>query len=195
MVLPIEHLGLYFGQAEIDNAKSQREKQEDLQSAWQWLLASEGEIIKERKPREKDADPALVVKPVLTTEQALIEQAFRYRFADDNHAGQSVAQFFQNNFNLADQSSLFETITHTLLVAHAFEIVRELIPDADSWLGNFSDFTDSLLQAYDEASYLEKLWLITLSIVSGVVLEDASRFEDGIALFRHVIDKDVHPEG
>src|SRR5690606_17759966 len=125
----------------------------------------------------------------------LIEQAFRYRFADDLQAGQSVAKFFQNNFNLADQASLFETITHTLLVAHAFEMVRDLMPDTSSWLGIFADFTESLLQAYDQAPYLEKLWLITLSIVSGVVLEDASRFEDGIALFRHVIDKDVHPEG
>lgn len=195
MVLPIEHLGLYFGQAEIDNAKSQRAKQDDLQSSWQWLLASDGEIIKERKPIEKDADPVQVIKPVLSTEQALIEQAFRYRFADDAQAGQSATEYLLNDFRLADRATLLETITHALLGAHAFEMVRELMPHADSWLGNFSDFTESLLQAYDEAPYLDKLWLITLSIASGVVLEDASRFEDGIALFRHVIDKDVHPEG
>ncbi len=195
MVLTIEHLGLYFGQAEIDNANSQRDKQDNLQSAWQWLLASEGEIIKERKPLQKDADPIQVIKPALTAEQSLIEQAFRYRFADDIPAGESAAQFLQHDFKLADQATLLETITHTLLGAHAFEMLRDLMPNATHWLNVFADFTGSLLQAYDEASYQEKLWLIALSIVSGVVLEDAGLFENGTALFRHVIDNDVHPEG
>lgn len=195
MDFPITHVGLYFGQTEIDNAQSQREKQDDLQTAWQWLLADAGDIIKERKPLQKDADPVQVIKPALSAEQALIENAFRYRFADDTQAGQSAAQFLQDEFQLADQATLFETITQALLAAHAFEILRDLMPDADKWLGNFADFTASLLQADESASYQEQLWLITLRIVSGIILDDASRFEEGTALFRHVIDNDVHPEG
>ena len=63
MGFEIKHSALYFGQSEIDNARSEREKNEDLQTAWQWLLAKPGDVIKERKAKDKDAEPEQVMKP------------------------------------------------------------------------------------------------------------------------------------
>lgn len=195
MTFQTNHVGLYFAQSDIDNAQSQREKEEDLKVAWQWLLASDGRLLKERKPIQKNAEPIQVVKQALTASETLIQDAFRYRFADDTKAGQSAVKRLQAEFALADQATLLETIQYVLLLAHAFEMLRDLIPNTATWLQSFADFTGSLLDAYERASYQEKLWLMTLSVVSGVVLDDSKRFDAGVALFKEVIDTGVHPEG
>lgn len=188
-----QHIGLYFGQAEIDNAKSQRETNKDLQTAWQWLLASAGDVIKEHKPKEKDAEPEQVTKAQLTASGQLIEAAFRYRFADNEEAGQYAARVLNAGFGLTDQATLYETITNTLTAAHAFEMLRDVMNA--NWLQSFISYSDSLLQAYDDASHTEQLWLITLQLVTGVLADDQARFDAAVTKFYRVIDEDIHPEG
>lgn len=191
----IKHSALYFGQAEIDNAQSQREKNDDLQTAWKWLLAKPGDVIKEREAKDKDAEPEQVIKDELSQAGELIEAAFRYRFTDDDSAGKLATDILATGFGLTDKASLLETLLDTVTVAHAFEMMRDFLPETDVWLKDFSDFTDSLLENYDEASFVEQLWLITVKIVSAVVLEDKSRFDEGVDMVKQVINTQLHPEG
>ncbi len=191
----VRHSGLYFGQEEIENAQSQRDKNEDLQAAWQWLLAKPGDVIKESQPEEKDAEPEQLIKGDLSDAGKLIEAAFRYRFAEDDAAGQMALAILDKGFGLDEQATLFETITNALTAAHAFEIIRDLLPETDAWLSDFANFTSNLLDNAEEAGFIEQLYLLTLRIVSAVLLEDESGFEAGITQFKQVIDAEVHPEG
>ncbi len=195
MTFVVNHLGLYFEQNDIDNARSQRDKQDDLQSAWQWLLAASGDVIKERKPIQKDSDPEQVIKPMLSTNGTLIEAALRYRFANDALAAQTATQLLADGFGLQDGATLFDTITSTLTAAHAFEMLRDTYPNPEQWLQQFDDFTASLLQADAENRTVDHFWLLTLKIVSAIVLDDETRFTEGIATYKQIIDTQIHPEG
>lgn len=195
MEFDIKHSALYFGQDEIDNAQSQREKNEDLQLAWQWLLAKPGDVIKERKAKDKNSEPEQVIKPELSQSGELISSAFRYRFAEDKSAGQRAVEILSSGFGLNDKATLLETVIDIVTVAQAFEMMRDLLPERDAWLANFSDFTNSLLENYESAGFIEQVWLITLKIASAVVLEDQSRFEEAVNQVKDVINTQLHPEG
>ena len=153
------HTGLYFGQSDIDNAHAQRKKKDDLQSAWQWLLANSGDVIKERKPENKKSEPEQVIKADLSTGGKLIEAAFRYRFSEDADAANQAVEILATGYGLNEQATLFESITQALTAAHAFEMIRETMSDADDWLKAFTAFSDNLQSAYDEADFPDKLWL------------------------------------
>ena len=189
------HVGLYFTQNDIETARKEREKNDDLQTAWQWLLATTGDVIKEKKPQNEDDEPQQVIKPTLSPLAQLLNDALRYRFAEDKTAGERAVQVLQGGIGLQDAATFFDTVLVTLGAAHAFEMLRGNIPNHRAWLASFETFSASLLQAADDVPYLEKLWLITLNIVSGVVLEDQTRFDTGVTAFRQVIDQDLHPEG
>ena len=195
MGFDIKHSALYFGQAEIDNARSEREKNENLQSAWQWLLAQPGDVVKEVKAKDKKSEPEQIVKPELSQAGELIESAFRYCFVEDKSAGQDAIDKLSSGFGLSDKANLLETVIDTVTVAQAFEMLRDIMPEGTSWLEDFSNFTDSLLENYEDAEFLEQLWLITLKMVSAVVLEDEERFKEAVADVKQVINTQLHPEG
>ncbi|MEO1286241.1 MAG: alginate lyase family protein [Chloroflexota bacterium] len=195
MTFDVTHFGLYFTQADVDNAQSQRDKQEDLQSAWQWLLASSGDVIKERKPKDKNAEPEQVIKPDLDDAGQLINATLRYRLNNNHDAGEFASQMLMSGFGLSDSSTLFETITTTLLVAHAFEMLRDNLPNTEGWLARFATFTDSLSQAEADANTIEQFWLLALKTASAIVLEDKSRFDEAITSYKEIIDTQIHPEG
>lgn len=193
MLSDVKHIGLYFGQSEID--KAQAKENDDLQSAWQWLLAQSGDLIKERKPKDRKSDPEQVIKADLPTGGKLIEAAFRYRFADNADAANQASEILATGYGLTEQASLFESISQTLTAAHAFEMIRDTIPDSKNWLKEFAGFSDKLQVTVEDANFLEQLWLTTLLVVSGVVLEDDSRFETGISRVKEIVDTKIHPEG
>lgn len=193
MTFVVNHFGLYFEQDDVENAQSQRDKQEDLQTAWQWLLATSGDVIKEHKPKQKDAEPEQVIKPTLSTDGILIESALKHRFTQD--AGQQAIEILSSGFGLQDGATLFETITQAITVAHAFEMIRDIYPNPDQWLQQFAEFTASLLQADPENDTVTHFWLLALKIISAVVLDDESRFSEGIITYKHIIDTQIHPEG
>lgn len=195
MTLNVTHFGLYFAQADVDNARSQREKEDDLQTAWQWLLASSGDVIKERKPIEKEGDPEQVIKPELDDMGHLMNLALRYRFAEDAEAGQQAVHILMSGYGLQDEATRYETITSMLAVAHVFEMVRDNMPDTQSWLSRFATVTDSLLRADDDASTVDQFWLLTLKMVSAIVLENQSYFDEAITTYKQIIDTQIHPEG
>lgn len=189
------HFGLYFGQDSIDYARQQRDKNDDLQTAWQWLLASSGDVVKEIKSKNSHDEPEKIIKPKLIPLGQVIEDATCYRFMDDGEAGEQAIETLETGWGLSDQATLFDTVTQVLAIAHAFEMLRDRFPNTDRWLQDFADFSGSLIGAQGEVDYLDRLWLISLNIVSGVVLEDETRFIAGVTAFRKVIDDDLHPEG
>ncbi|MEL7434567.1 MAG: alginate lyase family protein [Chloroflexota bacterium] len=207
MAFEPKHLGLYFSQAEIDTARSEREDIEHLQSAWQWLLAEAGDIVIERKPEKNSEasdeeddtpEPEHVIKPELDALSLCVQDALKFRFAEDAPAGKRAAQQLMTGIGLQDAPTLSETIQSTLAVAHAFEMVRAGMADSDiaQWQSQFATFTNSLLDTNQvDQSYNDKLWLTALSVVSGVVLEDETRFTNGVAQFKQTIQADIHPEG
>lgn len=190
-----EHIGLYFGQSQIKNVQEQYRNYQDLTIAWQWLQANSDEIVGETKPQNQYEEARQIIKPQLDSLGHAIEAGFRYRFLEDKTAAEQVISELETSIGLSEQSTLLETIQSTLTAAHCFEMVRETFDDSEQWLNEFALFTDKLIKSTDEASSLEQLWLITLKIVSGVVLENKSHFNAGITAYHQAIDEHIHPEG
>ena len=185
-----QHIGLYFGQTQIDEANKQRETDANLQDAWQWLLASPGEVVCEIKPLKKQDEPQIVYKPQLSAMDAAIAAAFRYCFDDDEASGQQAAQALTDT--LQDKNTLLATIMDTLAAAHLFEMMRPLTDEA--WCQPFAQYTDTLLQA-NHPTYVEQVWLMTLGMVAGIVLEDEARVGQATQRFQQIVMEDIHPEG
>ena len=190
MAFQPEHIGLYFGKAQIEQVQQQRDADEVLQMAWQWLIAKPDAVIREIKPDKRDAEPMIIRKPVLQGIHAAVAAGFAYRFAGDNQAGKDAAQFLQST--LQDKSTLLETVMETIAAAHVYEMVRPLAGDV--WRNPFAAYVDALA-ATDDIPYVERTWLLTLALVAAVVLDDEKRFSRAVEQFKHIIDNDIHPEG
>ncbi|MDQ7025313.1 MAG: alginate lyase family protein [Anaerolineae bacterium] len=190
MVFQPEHIGLYFGQAQIDTAQKQREDDENLQTAWRWLLAKPEEVVREITVNKHDENPTLVRKPTLSALDAAVVAGVCYRFADDEQAGQKATVFLESA--LQDKSSFLETVMETIAAAHIYEMLRPIA--GDKWRGQFAAYV-ATLSATDETSYLERTWLMTLNMVAAIVLDDEERFSQAVKQFQHIIDYDIHPEG
>jgi hypothetical protein len=183
MVFQIEHFGLYFARKQAEAAAKEREKHAVLQNAWQWLLAKEGDVIFERKLKDRETEQ--VVKGKLSPLGQAVEAGFRYRFMGDEAEAEKGTAFLE-------QISL-ETIHEQVAAAHLAELLRPFV--SQEWRDNYAEISANALEKYAEAEALDKFWLIALSIVSGLVLEDENRTERGAELFRKVIDEEIHPEG
>lgn len=183
MSFQIEHFGLYFGQKTLDAAKSERNDNKALQNAWQWLLAKEGDVIFERKLKDRETEQ--VVKGALSPLGQAIEAAFRYRFLDDSSAAEKTWAFLQNQ--------AFRTMLDCIPSAHLAELVHPLVSAA--WKNTYAEATASYLAEYSDAEPLDKFYLIALGMLSGIVLENEKRIEDAANRFRQVIDEQIHPEG
>lgn len=190
MTFKPEHIGLYFGQAQIEEAQKQREVDENLQTAWRWLLAKPEEVVQEIKADKQDEAPTLVRKPPLSGLDAAVVAGLCYRFADDKQAGQKASAFLESA--LQDQDSLLETVMETIAAAHIYEMLRPIA--GDKWRSQFAAYVDTL-SVTDETPYIERIWLMTLNMVAAIVLDDEQRFSQAVSQFRHIIDNDIHPEG
>jgi hypothetical protein len=63
------------------------------------------------------------------------------------------------------------------------------------WLGLYADYVGELRQQVQEPTALETVWLGTLNIVAGIVLEREDWFDTGIAILHHAVNDSIHPEG
>jgi hypothetical protein len=189
MVSKIEHFALYFSRNQMNSALKDRETQAHLQTAWQWLLAAEGDLVLERKAQDLKAEPINVYKPKLSPLGQALESAFRYRFLDDTEGGEKAWAYLQQS--LGEKASLFDTISDTVAAAQLAEMLHPLV--SQEWREAYAEWSARLLAM--EANPLESLWQIALSIVSGVVLEDEARIEVGTEQFRKAVDEQIHPEG
>jgi hypothetical protein len=192
MSFQAEHIGLYFGQSQIRAVQNQHQQHLHLNLAWQWLLTLSGNTVAEIKPKTQPSRQ--IIKPQLDILGQALEAGFRYRFLEDENAAEQAVSALQM-LGFIEQESLLETIQTTMASAHSFEMVREHYDNRQNWLNEFASFTDNVLQRSDDTDFIEQLWLMALTIVSAVVLEDETRFETGTNLFRQMIDKHIHPEG
>ena len=190
MAFQPEHIGLYFGKTQIEQAQNQRNADEVLQMAWQWLIAKPDDVIREIKPDKRDAEATIIRKPALSGIHAAVAAGYAYRFAGDNQAGKQAVHFLQST--LQDKSTLLETVMETIAAAHVYEMVRPIAGDA--WRTQFAAYADSLA-ATDAAPYIERTWLLTLALVTAIVLDDEASFSQAVEQFKHIIDNDIHPEG
>lgn len=187
-----EHFGLYFGHTAVNDALENKEKDDDLRSAFQWLMANTGDVVREYKP--KKGEPIIQHKPDLDTLGKLIEAGLRYRFLGDDERGTQAAAELASGIHA--EGKLRHQLMHLIASAQAFELLHPLMVDTarKQWADNFAQASQSLLNA-PKPAYNDKLWQITLQIVAGIVLEDEVLFTSGVDAFKQVIHTDIHPDG
>jgi len=197
MTLQIQHRGLYFSTAQIQAAKEQRADNPALQMAWQWLQAVPGDLLREEKPKQAGDAPLQIHKPQLRGLAATMEAAFRFCFDGDEAAGLQAVEALYADRGLYDAQTRLETLMHILASAQIYEMLHQHSDFGRiraAWHDSFADFSGSLLNT-ENPTPLEALWLLTLRIVRGIVLEDEAGFNTGVADFRRAVDTQIHPEG
>lgn len=191
------HLGLYFNQEQLTNARNKRDQNEALQAAWQWLLAKPGDLLREDKPQDGDDAPVEVRKPQLKGIYAAMNDALRYRIAEDETAGTSVVTLLTSGAGLRDSDTLLNTLMQAIATAHLHELVCDhpaFATGRDEWLAHFASFSQTLIDAHASEA-LDRYWQMLLRVVSGIVLEDDAAVQAGAAHFRKLIDEHVRPDG
>lgn len=173
--MSVEHCGLYFTRAQIEQARQQREA-EPAAAAWGLL----------------DTYPAA---------NALVQaqlNGLRYRFADNMQAGeQAVEGLHQLNPAAGTDKPFIEQVASVVVQAQIFEMVRDhpAWSQQKHWLADFADAVQTLQQPPTQLAHVDQLWLNLLNLVSGIVLEQDSPLQQAVTVFQRVIDHDIHPEG
>ena len=173
MTFQPRHFGLYF--TDKDHQQIYKNKQhEPIQSAWN----------------------ALLQKNQMTVLPQAHWNALRYRLTEDEAAGVRAVEAL-TDFRYPDSDELFDAIRGLLAVAHIFEMVRDhpaFDTERDNWLKAFSASVDTINQQSNQADDLTRLWLGTLQIVAGIVLESKELFQQGEESYRRGVNQ-IHPEG
>ncbi len=169
------HFGLYFTPEHVERARKDRER-EPFKSAW-----------------------SLLDQPPASPLDALLLNAFRYRFADDTAAGEAVIMDLQAwvSQSLDVYPAYWEALAGTIALAQGYEMTRDQAAwgDGTAWRDAYQQVVETLNILPGELSLVETIWLGLLNLVSGVVLEDEMRLEQGVATFRQIIATEVRPEG
>lgn len=171
------HCGLTFTPDHIKRAQANR-KRDPLQDAWN--------LLNKRDPLD-----------LLESTQW---NALRWRFSADNEAG---AKALANLDSLKAGDGLPLTVAalaRTLTIAQCVEMLR----DHPAWDAATQNTLFDALAAQqthfdqamtDDIGLVEKIWLATLNIAVGIVLETEATFEQGTTVYRQVIENSIHPQG
>lgn len=174
MVFQPQHCGLYFTQAHIKSVQDQ--KNSDFYAPFWALLQQQTKL--------SPLDNALW-------------NGFRRRFSGDESAGAHGVNFLKAQGFERPTLAYFEQVGSALAQAQCYELVRDHAAwdgDDAAWLAGFRAQVEALNQQPD-LDYVEALWLNTLNLATGVVLEDGGLFRQAVAVFEAVISGDIHPEG
>ncbi|MBI5666964.1 MAG: alginate lyase family protein [Chloroflexi bacterium] len=171
----VEHCGLTFTGEHIRQARAERDR-EPFRSAWAFLL-------------EQEQTGAL---------SAAQWNALRYRFDDDTAVGERAVRMLLD-LGVGYNGEVLDQLTTLLALAQTFEMLRDHPafdqPAPTAWLESLAVTVSDFHHAADRLSPLEQLWLGTLNIAAGVVLEREDWFEAGADIYRQTIHDDVRPEG
>jgi hypothetical protein len=176
MFTPI-HYGLYFTPAHVQAAQ-QDQAREPLASAWAHLYA---------------------LQP--NAGAAALWGGLRYRFAGHTKPAEAGVELLLRHTDpaLMDTPPAFSAISETLMLAHAYEMLRDFggfSPAAQTrWRDAFTERLAVLNAPAAEPLVHEWLWLGLLSLAAGIVLEQEDRFQRGVAVFQHAIADEVRPQG
>jgi alginate lyase len=172
-----QHFGLYFTQEHVTLAHQQMDQQ-PFQAAWHML-----------EDREQ------------TGIAAAQWYGLRYRFNQNQAEGEQAIKALSDSISapLNDDAIYLDAVTDTLTLAHAFEMVRDhlaFFPTAqDEWLRAYAARISLLDQLPYQTTYTEQLWQGALNLISGIVLEDETRFQTGVGVYQAAIRESIHPEG
>lgn len=179
MTFSWQHTGLYFTQAHVQQAQSAHDRA-PYQQAWQALEA---------------ATPADAL-------QIAQHAAFLSRFSTNSGAGaDAVAALVEDAVWLVSNPDrdYLDSLFITLALAQCFELVcdhPDLSAEArDTWLSRFLEQINWLNTLPADAPYLENVWLGTLNVVAGIVLEREDILQAGAAHYQQTIQEGIHPEG
>ncbi|RMF81366.1 MAG: hypothetical protein D6737_05100 [Chloroflexi bacterium] len=173
MFSPI-HCGLFFTPDHIEQAHTHADE-EPFRTAWAYL--------REESPTE----------PV-----ALIQwNALRYRFDEDANAGARAIDFLRQ-YEFDFSQDLLTTTKTWVTLAQSFEMIRghkALTGErADDWMATFADVIATLNNEHDLALY-EQLWLALLRLIAGIVLEQQTHFDAGVAYAKQFVAHEIRPQG
>ncbi len=163
------HFGLYFTSQHVETARRHR-KRNPFRAAWRALES-------QAPSHEKLA----------FTQWA----GFRYRFMDDVSAGERGASVLIPLLQSLDG----DDVLHLLAAVQCVELLRghpAVQPQLPTALQLVEDAQAAL---HLSESYLDRLWEAAATLAVGVALEDSGRVESAAAVYRAVVDEDIHPEG
>ncbi len=177
------HYGLYFNAQQVLQAQQKRER-EPLKTAWAFFDQPDTPI------------------------HDLLWDALHYRLNNQQQAGEAAAVVLQEGAGLKATQTRFEALTSAVMLAHAYELVRDHEAFSDeaqaAWRSRFAQRVDRLSGEMPTESdaetphpeqFVEYIWLGLLHLVAGIVLEDDAHFEAGVDIYHDIIDHHVRPEG
>lgn len=171
----VEHYGLFFTAEHVQQAGRDRDR-EPLKAAWSFLNGQE-------------QGGAL---------SALQWDALRYRLNDDSAAAEQAVKRLPD-LGFDDTGAPFDRMAIMLAQAQAFEMLRDFPafdqPEQAYWLDAFAARLADVNGAVDRLAPVERIWLGTLNIAGGIVLEREDWFEAGADRYRQTISEAVRPEG
>ncbi len=124
--------------------------------------------------------------------------ALRYRFADDVQAGAQAVQGLQRlNIGAPDDRPYIEQAAALVTLAQCFEMLRDhpAWNNQAAWLAAFDARLHTLQRPLDDLPFVDQAWLNTLALISAIVLEREDALQQAVAVFKGIIDHDIHPEG
>lgn len=175
----IRHLGLFFTQSNVNNARKNA-----------------------KRPPFKDALKYLSEHKPLDSIALIQWNGLKWIFQDDNSAAQAGIDLLESidiSSYVENQKTALKTLTDLTVLAHGFELLRNhqaLSPaDVETWTQTFYQQVIELNERFNDDNYLHQVWLATLNIATGIVVENNELFESGAQRIRDIIDNDVHPSG
>lgn len=168
------HCGLYFTEDQILQARVQQQI-EPFRSAWAVL----------RQRRQLD---------LLALAQW---QGLLYRLDEDVEAGRRTVDILeQDGPRLSTKGDFIEAAATAMTWAQCFELVRDhpAFSGQRAWLERFTEVIHIFDTSHDLLP-VERLWLNTLHLIAGVVLEDSAGFERAVDVVKEIVRHEIHPEG
>lgn len=165
------HYGLFFGRDQVEQARKHAKRQ-PFSGAW---------------ARLHDYDTTA------SGPEPLMIRALRWRFDDDHEAGAEAVPVLSDMLESGP-----ETPENGVMLAQCVELLRDH-PAAQNVVGMWSDSLASsgagLSSGGADDTVMTRLWHGLALFCYGIVREDEGQINAGAAVYRSVIDADIHPEG
>lgn len=177
MMFQPNHRGLYFGHDDVLRANREGGR-EPLVGAWALLNTAEAEA--QMLP-------------------GIVRNGLRYALKGDADAGEHgiAGLLLLTTQPLEDSASYLQAAATLTAIIQCFEMLRSY-PDfarRGEWLDWLFEQLSAINQPAFALAHHERLWLALVNVVSGITLERAPIFEEGVKIYQQTIDKYVHPEG
>ena len=172
-----QHVGLYFTHEHITAARRDRDR-DPLRAAYLML-----------NDREQSG-----------TEVALWG-AFRYRFNEDERAGEIAAEALMRAIDVqpSDDLTYLDTVAQTIMFVQAFEMLRDhralTYAEQVRFLNTLQMRVTELSQSPYKDTQVENLWMALLVMATGVAVEHEDTFKLGVEVYERTIRDEVSPRG